>query len=166
MDIIGRRGRSLSEMWARETPRTLHSVISGGFPNLFFISSLQGGSSIIFTYHMHQMAVHAVHIIKKALEWTQKHSDSSAEGKVAVEPTPEAIDAWELAIMQSGGALKSAMAGCTPGYYNMEGLADQITPELRMKKAKCMPWGKGMSDFRLVLQKWRDEGSLKGLEVR
>lgn len=167
MDIIGRNGRSLSDMWAQETPRTLHSVISGGFPNLFFISSLQGGASIVFTYHMQQMAVHAAYIMKTTL--ARAKGSSGVDGnskKVAVEPTPEAIDAWELAILQSGGALKSAMAGCTPGYYNMEGLADQMPPEIRMKKAKIMPWGKGMSDLRRVLEEWRDDGSLKGLELR
>ena len=166
MNIIGRNGRSLSEMWAQETPRTLHSVISGGFPNLFFINSLQGGASIVFTYQMQQMAVHAAYIMKTALEQAETSSGTEAVSKVAIEPTTEAINTWELAIMQSGGALKSAMAGCTPGYFNMEGLADQMPPEMRLKKAKCMPWGKGMSDLRRVLKEWRDEGSLKGLEVR
>ena len=166
MDIVGRNGRSLSDMWAQETPRTLHSVISGGFPNLFFISSLQGGASIVFTYHMQQMAVHAAYIMKAALDKAKASCNTGAETKVAVEPTCEAIDDWEMKILMSGGALKSAMAGCTPGYYNMEGLADQMPPEIRMKKAKIMPWGKGMSDLRRVLEEWRDEGSLKGLELR
>lgn len=166
MDIIGVNGRHLSHMWVQETPRTLHSVISGGFPNLFFINALQGGASVVFTYQMQQMTVHAIHMMKEALEQARQSSDGSSEVKIAVEPTSEAIDAWELAILQSGGALKSAMAGCTPGYFNMEGMADQLPPEMRMKMAKCMPWGKGMSDLRGVLEEWRAKGDLQGLEIR
>lgn len=40
--ILGRDGRSLYEDWSAR-PRTLHGMISHGFPNLFFTGFIQGG---------------------------------------------------------------------------------------------------------------------------
>lgn len=50
-------------------------------------------------------------------------------------------------------------------YFNMEGLADKLPPEVQMKAARNTIWGGGMAAFTQILEDWRAEGSLYGLEV-
>ena len=70
------------------------------------------------------------------------------------------------AAVLSGAAVFAGMRGCTPGYLNVEGAVDQITdPEQQMKMAKMGLWPKGFLDFYNVLEQWRNDGGLKGLEV-
>jgi hypothetical protein len=87
---------------------------------------------------MKQIAVYAVCIMEVALEKAKNLSDVDSNQKNTVEPTPEPIDNWEMEIPMSGGALKSAMAGCTPGYNSMDSLADHMLLKMRMEKAKIM----------------------------
>lgn len=86
-------------MWAQEKPRNLHSVTSGDFPRLFFVSSLQGGASIVFICHIQQMAVHTAYKMKAAPKKTKNSSNADANKKIAFESTPAAIDDRELKIL-------------------------------------------------------------------
>jgi len=58
------------------------------------------------------------------------------------------------------------MMGCTPSYFNKEGEIDRITdPAAQMNMAKYGIWPYGFQSYYDILQEWRGEGSMKGLEV-
>ena len=60
----------------------------------------------------------------------------------------------------------AALAGCTPGYLNREGELDRISGmEEQMKVAKEQIWGEGILDYLNVLEGWRAQGNLRGLEI-
>lgn len=148
--IEGRDGLSLFEYW-HDSYKTLHGITSRGFPNMFFTGFIQGGVSANTTAMFEQQAKHIAYILAEA----QKR------GATTVEPGQEGQDAWvstvrELAIDNSAFELT-----CTPGYYNNEGrggaegngsfLGDFYSP--------------GFYAFDEVLQNWRDNGDLAGLEL-
>lgn len=88
-----------------------------------------------------------------------------AGGKVVVEPTVEAEEQWAARIMK-GAAVFSAVAGCTPSYINKEGEVDNMSMEEKVKAAKGGAWPKGIVDYARVLETWREEHSMDGLDVR
>lgn len=63
----------------------------------------------------------------------------------------------------------AAMIGCTPGYLNAEGMMDKVMEmgqEAQMKAARGGIWGAGINDFVRVTKEWRDEGTMRGIEVK
>jgi hypothetical protein len=82
-------------------------------------------------------------------------------GHRVVEVTEDAEQAW-MELISGGGttAVGSALgsADCTPGYYNNEG---QPNGELIRRNG---PYAPGIMAFAKVLDEWRDEGSLAGIE--
>ena len=148
--IEGRDGLSLFDYW-HDSYQTLHGITSRGFPNMFFTGFIQGGVSANTTAMFEQQAKHIGYILAEAQN----------RGATTVEPGQDGQDAWvrtvrELAIDNSAFELT-----CTPGYYNNEGrggaeangsfLGDYYSP--------------GFYAFDELLQKWRDEGDLAGLEL-
>lgn len=79
MEIVGRNGRLLKDMLSQETPKTLHTLMSGGFPNFFLLNSQQGGVPVVLTYQMQQMTIHAMYILKTAFEHTRQSSVTDSE---------------------------------------------------------------------------------------
>jgi hypothetical protein len=55
------------------------------------------------------------------------------------------------------------MAGCTPGYFNMEGLMDKMPKEVQAKMTRHTIWAGSLREFTAILEEWR--GSMEGLEV-
>ncbi|KAF2095355.1 flavin-binding monooxygenase-like family protein [Rhizodiscina lignyota] len=160
IEIKGRDGADLDKR-TREAPGTLHGVISRGFPNLFWPGPLQAGVAANQMYVLDQLSTHIAYILAKAA------AGVDAKNKVIIEPTAEAEDQWGLRIM-SMAARGAAMKGCTPSYMNSEGGLDQIFElpvEIQMQVARVGVWGKGILDYVSVLEQWRAEGKLSGLEV-
>lgn len=56
--------------------------------------------------------------------------------------------------------------GCTPSYFNMEGVFDRIPPEDHAKMARSGVWGYGIEDFLKHVDAWHAEGNMQGIEVR
>jgi hypothetical protein len=66
----------------------------------------------------------------------------------------------------SRAASFAGLAGCTPGYLNLEGDMDRISGmEAQMKAARGAIWGEGIADYVDVIEDWRVQGNLRGLEV-
>jgi len=106
------------------------------------------------------LAQHIAYIITTA-------SNGKGGEKIVIEPTAEAEDLWgsRIASMAVAG---SAMIGCTPGYLNVEGMADMIRhlpPEEQIKAARRGIWMKGITDYVAVIEDWRKDGKLDGLVV-
>ena len=146
--IIGKGGQVLSEKWA-EGMRTLHGMHSHGFPNCFLMSAQQGGFSANYPHLLNEAATHVAYIIGHALA----HQTST------VEVTQEAEDAWVDTIVNSTGrAMQIGGEGCTPGYYNNEGKPNPVA-------AYSAFYSGGSIRFWELLEKWREDGTLEGLEL-
>lgn len=149
-EVIGRGGKTLTDYWSAGM-RTLHGILSHGFPNCFHIGFAQGGFSVNFPHFLDQVAVHLAYIISHAVENDIRVVEASAEAEAAwVKTVVETI--------QNAPMLGSDV--CTPGYYNNEG-------KLTDRDRQSAPYGgiMGGSRFWDVLRRWRDDGTLDGLEL-
>lgn len=145
-EIRGRDGLSLYDHWA-DGYKTLHGVLSRGFPNQFFTGYIQGGLYATTVEQFNRQVHHIAWIIRQALE----------RGIAAVEPTQEAQDAWVRTMAPSTGFAKVLQSECPPSYLNNEsGKFRYYLGEFYLA---------GFTAFEALLQDWRDEGSLAGLEL-
>jgi cation diffusion facilitator CzcD-associated flavoprotein CzcO len=148
IDVIeGRNGRSIYEHWSNEF-RTLHGMMTHGFPNQFFTGFIQGGLNASTTEVFVRQTQHIAYIIQQAL----------ARGAKVVEPTLKAQDEWVKTIRETAFDISQFQRECTPSYFNNEG--DE-------KKARWFlgeSYGPGWDAFQQLMQEWRNKGDLAGLE--
>ena len=147
-DLIGRNGQSLKDKWD-DGIATLHGMQTAGFPNCFIISQAQSGFTVSFPHAMNEQAKHIAYII-------QQVSQSNAK---VVEVTEEAEQEWVQEIIKMSRLSESFQAECTPGYYNNEGKPNP-------KSVQNGSYGAGPVKFFKVIEAWREEGTLAGLELR
>ncbi|KAJ9663476.1 hypothetical protein H2198_000741 [Neophaeococcomyces mojaviensis] len=158
--VRGRGGKTMSEKW-KNGVATLHGAVTRDFPNLFYPGPLQTGATGSMMFMHETMAEHTVHIISQA---EKRHPGR----KVQIEPTTEAEEVWAGRVAAVSVNL-AGMSGCTPGYLNAEGLLDKISEaplEEQIKAAKGSTWGRGILDFRAILEDWRLNTDLEGLDVK
>ncbi|MDP1670634.1 MAG: monooxygenase, partial [Alphaproteobacteria bacterium] len=146
-DLIGRGGQALSEKWGKGVA-TLHGMHSRGFPNCFVMGTMQSGFTANFPHALDENAKHLSHIIKKV-------TDSN---HTVVEASQEAEDEWVQVIIRKAKLGLRFYAECTPGYYNNEGKPGE-------RSGQNGQYGGSSEDFFKILQSWRDEGQMRGLEV-
>jgi cyclohexanone monooxygenase len=143
--FTGRDGLSLYDHWAKGY-RTLHGMMTHGFPNQFFTGFLQGAVTASTTPMFEQQAGHIAYTIKEAL----------SRGASTVEPTAEAQDQWCATIRETAAHAEKFQRECTPGYYNNEG-------EELIKSYLGDPYWPGFQAFDDLLAVWRESGKLEGL---
>jgi cyclohexanone monooxygenase len=149
-DTIGRGGKSLYDHWQNGF-RTLHGLSSHGFPNWFTIGINQNGLSPNMTAMFDDQAVHVSYVIDQVMQ----------RGKSVVEVTAEAEQAWVDQIVALAGTGATAfLEECTPGYYNREG---RTGSGANMQNS---PYAPGINEFNALLERWRDQGDLEGMELR
>lgn len=146
--VHGTGGRTLEEKWAKGG-RTLHGMTVNGFPNLFIFSVIQSGFTANYPHALLEQAGHAAHIIGAAM----------ASQKSRIEPTEAAEEAWTGEILSAVLDRRKFLEECTPGYYNGEG---QVSP----LAASFSSYGKGSGAFFAILDAWRAEGDMAGLDLR
>lgn len=151
----GRNGLSIYDHWA-DGYRTLHGIMTHGFPNQFFIGYYQGGLFGTTTEQYGQQGYHIAYIIAEAL----------ARGATTVEPTSEAQDAWVRHIRETAVDISELQRECPPGYFNNEGEV-RITSDGKKKYRWYLGefYGPGWDAFQQLMQDWRDKGDLEGLVV-
>jgi cyclohexanone monooxygenase len=147
-ELYGQNGVTLTEKWA-DGVRTLHGMHSRGFPNCFIISNAQSGFTVNFPHMLNEQAKHLSYIVKHALDHEVR----------SLEPSQEAEDAWVDTIISLARNGREFLESCTPGYYNNEGKPGELN-------GQNGPYGGGPIAFVELLQDWRAEGNLKGLELR
>jgi len=140
-----RDGQSLYDHWAKGY-RTLHGILSHGFPNLFWTGFIQGGVTASTTAMFEQQANHIAYIVSQAL----------ARGASTVEPTAEAQDQWCSTVKETAVDNTNFQRECTPGYYNNEG-------EQLIRSHLGEPYWPGFYAMEDVLREWRDSGEMEGL---
>ena len=147
-DLIGRNGQSLKDKWA-DGIATLHGMQTAGFPNCFIISQAQSGFTVSFPHAMNEQAKHIAYIISQV-----RQSNANV-----VEVTAQAEQEWVQEIIKMSRLSESFQAECTPGYYNNEGKPNP-------KSVQNGSYGAGPVKFFKVIEDWREDGTLEGLELR
>jgi cation diffusion facilitator CzcD-associated flavoprotein CzcO len=148
-DIIGRDGLTLSEKWSRGL-RTLHGLQSYGFPNCFFLGFTQTAVTVSVPYALNEQAKHATYILDEARR----------RGARTVEATAEGEQGWLDEMRSKARLAEKFYASCTPGYYNNEGnLGNPLGFFAGM-------YGAGPIKFFRLLDEWRTDGQLAGVELR
>ncbi|KAK1016496.1 hypothetical protein LTR54_003174 [Friedmanniomyces endolithicus] len=156
VQVYGRDGISLEARNNAGDLSTLHGAISPDFPNMLWRDPLQTGVSPNFVFTLDIMSSHVARLIRE--------SEKKVGGKAIIEPTARAVEDWGMQIAMGALAL-AGMAGCTPGYLNMEGMVDQIPPEMRMAAARKSIWGGGVEGFCDALERWWAKSGLERLKV-
>jgi cyclohexanone monooxygenase len=148
-DIIGRGGRTLSEHWSNGL-QTLHGLTTHGFPNCFFLGFTQGAITISVPQALGEQAKHVTYMVTEA----------RAKGAQVLEPTADAEQAYVNEVRSLARLGMRFYTECTPGYYNSEGAVGN-----RGGFFSDM-YGAGPLVFFKVLDAWRANGKLEGLELR
>ncbi|KAL0070059.1 hypothetical protein AAF712_002956 [Marasmius tenuissimus] len=162
VEIIGRGGRTISEKWSSQGVATLHGVVTGGIPNLFWIYPIQGGATANFAHCIVASGRHIAYIVAEG----QKRTGRESVHGTVIDVTSAAEEAWSMQIL-GGAAHFAGTATCTPSYLTNEGEATRMpdSQEEMMKRARASPYSKGMVPYIRVMEAWRNEGSLSGIEV-
>ncbi|MBW2399377.1 MAG: NAD(P)/FAD-dependent oxidoreductase [Deltaproteobacteria bacterium] len=147
-EIFGRGGQTLTENWA-DGVRTLHGIHTRGLPNCFFIMSIvQTGFTVNFTHMLGETSRHIAFTIKRAI-------DKDAR---TVEVSEEAEAEWVETIIQRAKLGNDFQQSCTPGYYNNEGKPGEVSRQNGFYLG-------GPSEFMDMLEAWRADGEMKGLNL-
>jgi cyclohexanone monooxygenase len=146
-ELYGRGGQALSQKWA-DGISTLHGLHSRGFPNCFIISNAQSGFTANFPHMINEQSKHIAYIVKHAADHQIR----------LVEASEEAEAKWVQTIIDLSIMRQQFLEECTPGYYNNEG-------KVAAMNARNGSYGAGPVAFVKVLENWREEGSLQGLEL-
>ena len=148
-DIIGRGGKTLSEHWSNGL-RTLHGLTTHGFPNCFFLGFTQTAITISVPQALGEQARHVTHLI----------SEVRARGHRVLEATAEGEGAYVDEVRGLARIGERFYMECTPGYYNSEGAVGNKSGFFSDM------YGAGPLRFFEMLQEWRANGAMKGLDLR
>ncbi|MDP2290060.1 MAG: NAD(P)/FAD-dependent oxidoreductase [Actinomycetota bacterium] len=146
-EVHGSDGLTLTEKWA-DGASTFHGFHSRGFPNCFIVSIVQSGFSVNFPHMLDEQAKHLGYLLGRA----------EVEGITRIEATQEAEDAWVQTIIDMAQFNVKFLESCTPGYYNNEGRPAE-------RSVRNGSFGAGSPAFIRVLESWRDDGTLAGLDI-
>jgi cyclohexanone monooxygenase len=146
-EIRGRNGLSLYEHWA-DGYRTLHGIMTSGFPNLFFTGYVQGALYATTTEQFNRQGQHIAYVVKEAL----------ARGAKAVEPSVEAQDAWVTHLRATAFPIEQMQADCPPSYLNNEGG--------RFRYYLGEFYGPGWGAFQKIVEEWRSAGNMPGMMLQ
>ncbi|MFV0309324.1 MAG: monooxygenase, partial [Desertimonas sp.] len=146
-ETYGRHGLTLTDKWA-DGASTLHGIHTHGFPNLFIFSLVQSGFSVNFPHMLAEQAHHVAYILDHA----RRHDIE------LIEADAEAEAAWVQTIMDVAMYNQQFFEECTPGYYNNEGHPSD-------RSVRNGSYGAGPVEFAKLLDRWRREGELEGLQL-
>jgi len=146
--LYGRGGQSLTEKWGGGV-RTLHGMHVRGFPNCFIMSNAQAGFTASYPHLLNEQAKHLAYIIHTGIERGAHTIEASAAGEAE----------WVETCIGKARVAREFFESCTPGYYNNEGKPSE-------RSAQDGFYGGGSDEFFQILDAWRAEGELTGLELR
>ena len=147
MEIFGRGDENLTEKW-EEGIRTFHGMHVHGFPNCFIMSNPQAGFTASYPHLLDEQAKHLAYIIQTGSEKGLKEVEVSAEREAS----------WVQTCIEKARDAGSFLEDCTPGYYNNEGKATE-------RSAQNGFYGGGSVEFFKLLEEWRADGQLEGLDL-
>jgi cyclohexanone monooxygenase len=135
---------------------TLHGLVGRKFPNLFTISTLQGGAQPNYVTMAHEDAINIAHILRWAID----------KGATTIQPTEQAAEHWAETIAGSLGAFIEYNAKCTPSYFNNElGATDEKGAEKKWMPRNSV-FGGPPDEFLDILRQWRaSHGEERDMEI-
>ena len=83
----------------------------------------------------------------------------TSRGLRTVEVSEEAEEEWVETVVRMGDRTIEFSETCTPGYYNNEGRPSRKT------RQSGFFFGEQPTEFTEILEAWRAEGSMKGMEL-
>jgi cyclohexanone monooxygenase len=146
-EVRGRNGLTLTEKW-KGGASTFHGMFTRGFPNLFVMTTQQSGQSANFQHMLDEQSRHISHLLKEVKARRLRTLEASAQAEAD----------WVETIVKYSVARQPFLNECTPGYYNNEGKPNERT-------ARNSQYWRGPMVFIRLLDKWRQDGTLPGLEV-
>jgi cyclohexanone monooxygenase len=146
-EIHGKSGESLSEHW-KDGARTFHGLHVHGFPNLFMMGHTQTGFTANYPHALNEQSKHIGYIITNCQDGNHN----------VVEASADAEQEWVDTIVSLARANEKFLADCTPGYYNNEGKPSE-------RSLQDANYGAGSVAFFKVLDDWREEGLMRGLDL-
>ena len=146
-EVRGRGGLTLTDKW-KGGASTFHGLFSRGFPNLFVMTTQQSGQSANFQHMLDEQSRHIGHIIREVKARKVRTLEASAQAEAE----------WVDTIVKLSRARQPFLNECTPGYYNNEGKPNQRT-------ARNSQFWRGPMVFIRMLDKWRQDGTMPGLEL-
>jgi cyclohexanone monooxygenase len=147
-EIHGRDGVTLSKRWA-DGVRTLHGMHSRGFPNCFIMGPQQAGFTVNYPHMLSEQSKHLAYIVRQGIERDVR----------SIEVSQEAEQEWVDTVISLARFSRQFLEECTPGYYNNEGMPGALNGQNGF-------YGGGSVQFFRILEEWRAEGGLRGLELR
>ena len=147
LQLYGRGGQSLTEKWS-DGVRTLHGMHVHGFPNCFIMSNPQAGFTANYPHLLDEQARHLAYIIQTGIE----------KGLRQVEATEEGEAGWVEQCLSKARLGTDFLESCTPGYYNNEGKTSELSAQNGF-------YGGGSLEFFKILEDWRAEGHLEGMDL-
>ncbi|KAL1795887.1 hypothetical protein ACET3X_006111 [Alternaria dauci] len=147
IELYGRDNMTITEKWA-EGAQTLHAWGTRQFPNCLFVHFIQAAVSQNFMHLTNEQAIHYAYII----------SECKKRGIKTIEPTREAEEEWTQTIVDGFAMRGDFIKECTPGYFNNEG-------EIRESDKRNGVYAYGNPAFINILNAWRKEGEMKGVNV-
>jgi cyclohexanone monooxygenase len=112
------------------------------------MSIAQSGLTVNFPYMINEQAKHIAYIVKRALD----------EPIHSLEASEEAEAEWVDSVLRLAEDRSEFSEQCTPGYYNNEGKPGRHT------RQNFFYFG-GPTGFVELLEAWRADGNMKGLEL-
>jgi cyclohexanone monooxygenase len=146
-EVYGRDGLALSQKW-KSGVSTLFGMQMHGFPNCFIVGLSQVGASANIPHVLDVQSRHITYILRHAHEHQVRTLDVSEEAEAD----------WVKTVMEASMMSVAFLESCTPGYYNNEG---QPNGELIRRNGTFAP---GIMAFSRILDEWREEGTLVGIE--
>ncbi|HLZ72841.1 MAG TPA: NAD(P)/FAD-dependent oxidoreductase [Dehalococcoidia bacterium] len=146
--VYGRGGQTLTEKW-QDGIATLFGMQTRGFPNCFIVSMAQVGFSANFPHMLEEQSRHIAYVVQQSREREVRALDVSEEAEAG----------WVEQVIAGSIDSVKFLEACTPGYYNNEGQPNSVL--VRQNGS----YGPGIIAFGRLLDEWRREGSLAGLEI-
>ena len=140
--------RQLTRPAASSTCRCCEIACRDNPSSCFIVSLVQSGFSVNFPHMLDEQSRHAAYVLRHALDNDVR----------SLEPSAEAEAAWVQTILSLALDRQAFLESCTPGYYNNEGRPAE-------SDLRGSPYGAGPIAFVKVLEDWRSDGSLAGLEL-
>jgi cation diffusion facilitator CzcD-associated flavoprotein CzcO len=144
--LTGRDGLTLADKY-KDGMSTYFGIHSRGFPNYFTLGVTQAGATANFVYTLSIASQHIGYVV----------SESERIGLKTIEPTRAAENAWVKGILEGSQMMMSIFKNCTPSYFNNEGAAEGVN-------GHEAPYGGGASAWAHLLEEWRQQGSMVGLQ--
>ena len=146
-EIKGRSGQTLTEKW-QDGVSSLHGMHSRDFPNNFIFAIAQSGFTVSYPHMLNEQSKHAAYII----------AECQKRGVTVVEASEQAEADWVQTVIDSAISRQEFAEECTPGYYNNEGKPSALA-------ARNGAYGRGPIAFIKLIEQWRAEGAMHGLEL-